>query len=277
LNPHPLDQRIRFDEGPHEYFVDDEKYDLSVTGLWRCHFSASEDEFNGPMICRRHMAMWEVNEESNYFKLMQYLRLVKKIDTRTPHGKAQMVEEICNFWTATGEAAAEDGTYMHRLLQRYFNRHEIGEELEDKCVQQCLEFFRQNPWLTPFRTEWAIFDADSRVAGQIDLLCRDERNGKFIMIDYKRTKALKMKNRKLKGTGPCAVLDDTNFSHYAVQQNAYKYILQKNYGIIIDQMLLLQAHPTIASFNAVEVPALDDVIEEIFRLRRVEVAEASAL
>ena len=47
--------RVRFEEGPHEYYVDGQKYDVSVTALWRKFFSSSEDEFYGRMIARRHV------------------------------------------------------------------------------------------------------------------------------------------------------------------------------------------------------------------------------
>ena len=140
-------------------------------------------------------------------------------------------------------------------MEKWANGFDIEAEgcnVDDTAVQQCLAFFAARKGLKPYRTEWRIFDEDIDLAGSIDLLCVDEGDAdkstttkskkppaspRFVMVDYKRTKALETKGRG-KGVGPCAALSDTNTNHYYVQQNLYRHILERKYGIIVDEMVM---------------------------------------
>ena len=70
---------------------------------------------------------------------------------------------------------------------------------------------------------------------------------------------------------PCiAHLPDTNFWHYSLQLNTYKYMLEKNYGKKVTDMYLVCLHPNNynQSYIRLKVPELPQEIEDLMQLRR---------
>ena len=63
-------------------------------------------------------------------------------------------------------------------------------------------------------------------------------------------------------------LPDTNFWHYALQLNIYKYILEKNYNKHIGKMVLVCLHPNNLnnSYQLFEVPNLQNEICSLFNI-----------
>ena len=63
-------------------------------------------------------------------------------------------------------------------------------------------------------------------------------NGHLVLFDWKRSKSLaeKYSNRWQKMREPLSHLDDCAGVHYRLQLNAYKYILEKYYGVCVDDM-----------------------------------------
>lgn len=61
-------------------------------------------------------------------------------------------------------------------------------------------------------------------------------------------------------------IPDTNFWHYAMQLNIYKYILERNYNIRIDELCLVKLHPNNVSNNyeLIDIPDLQKEVELIF-------------
>ena len=95
-----------------------------------------------------------------------------------------------------------------------------------------------------YRTEWAVYDENLKLAGTIDM-CAINANGSLSLYDWKRTKAIKKINyyKKYSTLETLHYLDDTNFNHYALQLNLYKYILEKNYNFKVSSMYLVCLHP----------------------------------
>ena len=52
-------------------------------------------------------------------------------------------------------------------------------------------------------------------------------------------------------------LTDTSYVHYCLQQNLYRYILQKNYGIKVSRMNLVVLHPDMPAYKVVPVPPME--------------------
>jgi len=59
---------------------------------------------------------------------------------------------------------------------------------------------------------------------------------------------------------------DTNFWHYAMQLNIYKYILERKYNIHIDELCLVKLHPNNVSNNyeLIDIPDLQDEVKLLF-------------
>ena len=93
--------------------------------------------------------------------------------------------------------------------------------------------------LTPYRTEMMVWDKELRLAGSIDMIFENP-DGTLQVYDWKRCKNIKKDNRWQSSTTECiSHLPDTNFWHYSLQLNTYKYMLEKNYGKKVTDMYLV--------------------------------------
>lgn len=177
-------------------------------------------------------------------------------------------------WECKGAEASQAGTFMHKQIEDYLN----GKQLPDlKCdisytgrflsINKAVDIsrewnhfkaFERNVPFSPFRTEWRVFDVESRMAGTLDLVCSCD-DGTYEIYDWKRSNKIDPteRNRWANGVNGLDHLTDTSYMHYCLQQNLYRYILQKNYGIRISRMNLVVLHPELPTYRVVPVPPMD--------------------
>ncbi len=195
-------------------------------------------------------------------------------------------EEVKEMWRLKGEAAAALGTQMHADIEQFYlaaAERETGEEnvsggdvMPDGISggRQPVDFpvssdsafalfkrFAEQYDLCPFRTEWAIYDEASGVAGTLDML--SYRDGVYTLYDWKRSNKIlfcgkpdKENRWGKRAFAPIAHIHDTTYWHYALQQSIYRYILEKNYGITVASSNLVVLHPDYNKHYVVEVPYL---------------------
>ena len=245
--------------GPGEGEVSDpeqfHKISKSVTGVWAEVFKANK--FDATKTLDQYFDNWKCNDKNKYYQLIRYLQLIHKMNDE------QIKNEISTMWTENGTCAAGQGTVMHLQFELYHNGDECDQTIPE--FPQFLKFFKADyPHYEAYRTEWSIFDRDVWVAGQIDLVVKDTNTGELVMIDYKRCKDPLDENTNCwgrYGAPPFSQVPDTPWGHYAIQQNIYKWILRKNYGITLSKMFLLQLYCT-KDYSVVAMPDLQDVVEE---------------
>lgn len=138
--------------------------------------------------------------------------------------------------------------------------------------QQLEQWMNANPSLSPFRSEWSIFDEDCKVAGQVDSLWFDEDfDSQVIMADWKRAreilsssptlqrkqsfgaKALKCSQFVPDCPNPCVDMYDCAYNHYLVQQHLYSDFLMRKYNVNVKKMFLVQCHPNLDDYNEAEL------------------------
>ena len=157
---------------------------------------------------------------------------------------------------------------MHRQIELYLNSEESDDTLpEMKQMQQFLQDFAVPGMLTPFRTEWSIFDERCMVAGQIDCIFKHKEKSEFHMVDWKRcAKPLEpdagARFNKY-GLPPCDFLVDNEWSHYAMQQNIYAAILADRYGMELKSIHLLQLHEKQSHYKLIPIPFFKEVACEM--------------
>ena len=195
------------------------------------------------------------------------------------------VEETLVKWERIGCMASEVGTFVHEQTENWFR----GGTFETVCPftfrgktekisverekQQFLCFVRDYN-IRPYRQEWPVFDLEMNVAGTIDMICR-EADGTFTIYDWKRSK--KVVNAygqpiteafggktDIRGLN----LPDTSYYHYCLQQNLYRYMLQKNYGITVRALNLVVLCPDYPTYFVAKVPLMDSVIRQIVAICR---------
>jgi hypothetical protein len=79
-------------------------------------------------------------------------------------------------------------------------------------------------------TELLVYSLELRMAGQVDLLMRNEDSTEYHILDYKFIKEpLERKSYynllRYKMMSPFSRLMDTNYSHYSIQLEIYRYLM----------------------------------------------------
>lgn len=220
-NGHERDSKITFQEIGHLYTIEGlNKTPISVTTLIHKNFPQfNDEEVIDKMMKSRN---WE---NSKYY------------------GKTK--EEIKKEWKESGERASRLGTMMHNDIERFFNGEEVlnPETKEFSHFKLFWEEFRKaNPGFVPCRAEWMVYDEDVGIAGSIDFVLENEK-GEIIIVDWKRSKEIKKENRYEKGYGLFSHMDNCNYSHYSIQLNIYRHILENKYGKKVVGLYLAIFHP----------------------------------
>ena len=185
--------------------------------------------------------------------------------------------EVIEMWDAKGVESRNVGTFLHEQIENQLKGKRVlfdypfeydGEIVNyKKTVSIKKEFdyfldFMRDSGVKPFRSEWRIFDERNKIAGTIDLICRN--GSQFDIYDWKRsTKASPNEIVWQHGMNGLEHVPDISFYKYALQQNLYKYILENNYGVKINKMYLVVLHPEYGRYVKYEVPRIDKEISII--------------
>lgn len=244
-HPHERDARIQFDEVPHIYYVDGKKMDISVTRWVHSHFP----HFDADKVIEKMMKSKKWSQ-SPYFG-------------KTP-------EEIKKIWNDRGKQASEAGTKLHFDIECFYNK--VPFQNDSVEYKQFEEFHKEvGDNMTPYRTEWTVFDEDINISGSIDMVF-ETSDGNLLIYDWKRSKGIKKENRWESATTKCVDhLPSSNFWQYSLQLNTYKRILERKYGKTVSALFLVIFHPNQDSYNRIKVPILNQEMDDLIELRLQEI------
>ena len=197
--------------------------------------------------------------------------------------KGTPVEESLDKWAKSGRMASEVGTFVHLQTENYFQRGffetecrlQFGSDTEVISVEQeklhFLHFIRDYQ-IEPYRQEWPVYDKELNIAGTIDLICQND-DGEYTIYDWKRS------SKVVNAQGQPIVeafrgrmsyngisLPDTSFYHYCIQQNLYRYMLERHYGIKVKSMNLVVLCPDYPTYYVVPIPKMDQIIQQIITI-----------
>jgi len=245
VNSHPRDERIRFVDETHTYYIDGSCAGyISSTTLVHTLF----EKFDADKVIKKMRA------SRNWYK--------------SPY-KGMTNDDIKNKWEINRDSAATAGTEMHLQLENYYNK--IEHEKDTKEFKMFENYVKDHSDLIPYRTEWVIFDQDSKVSGSIDMVySRKNKDGEteYIIADWKRSKEIKKGNVYQSGTDEYTYkLEDCNYIHYSIQLAIYKYILERNYGIKISETFIVVLHPNQDKYLKIYTENMDHVVKNIMRRR----------
>ncbi len=158
-NPHPRDNRIKFQAEGHIYTIDSARGYTSVTTWGGSHFP----KFDADAVIEKMM------NGKNWAKSEYY--------GMTPAA-------IKNQWSTNGAISSTLGTKLHDDIERTIN----GDAIMNTSVEYDYFLKYRDEKLTankPFRTEWTIFDDAHKLAGSIGGLtssCPMTPGGKESMV-----------------------------------------------------------------------------------------------
>jgi ATP-dependent exoDNAse (exonuclease V) beta subunit len=238
-NPHPRDANIQFEEVAHKYTIADGGTYTSVTTFIKPLF----EEFDADRIIAGMMKSRKWSQ-SKYFGMEP--------------------EDIKAQWAASGSDAAAAGTLLHADIERFYN----GEAVDNTSVEYgYFRVFAASCALRPYRTEWTVYDEEVHVAGSIDMVF-ERPDGVLEIYDWKRTKAIEKANAwgKYGKHAAIAHLPDTNYWHYALQLNLYKFILEHKYDKQVAGLYLVRLHPDSPKYECVPVCDLQAEVRELLQV-----------
>lgn len=251
------DSRITFLEEPHLYLIDGQEIPglLSVTTFVHTFFPHFDPD-----------------------KVIKNMMNSKSWINSKYYGKT--IQEIKTEWDNIRNEAANAGTKMHFAIEQFYNSQidtsitlqQDRDVVNTREYNQFIKFQIDHKHLVPYKTEWRIFDTDLKIAGSIDMIFHDpETEGCIHIYDWKRSKEIKYQNRFQKATTPIEHLDDCNYNHYALQLNVYKYIIEKNYGLKVTELVIVVFHPNNETYHKISIPILTDEINKIMNYRILNV------
>lgn len=256
---HPRDDDIVFIEESHEYIVRGVRHKYTSVTTWN-HSLFSHFDADACALKITKSAKWRRDPTYKYYQLS--------------------IEQIKALWEENRDQAANAGTQMHLNIEQYYNQ--VPVQNDSKEYQFFLEFARDFAHLEPYRTEWCVYyEEPLYLAGSIDMVFRDRNTGEFLIYDWKRSKEIEYECAFEKKTGKIDCLKtmpDTNFWHYSLQLNTYRYILESKYDITIAGMFLVVLHPDNfpQTYDRVQVHDLRHLMPDIFLHRQAVVAAAAA-
>lgn len=103
------------------------------------------------------------------------------------------------------------------------------------------------------------------------MLFKDPTDSSAIHIyDWKRCKEITKTNGFGKtSTNPLIEeLPDTNYWHYCLQLNTYKYIIEKNYGYKVKDLYLVALHPDNENYKKIKVIDLQSQVSALVEERK---------
>ena len=247
LNPLIRDSRVAFLEESHSYFVDGKSVPTSVTVfLQRFHEKFDADEA--------------------IFKMRNGKRWPQRLREEFTHANGQpwTDDEIKAKWSHLGEEASGRGTLMHWHIEQHFNGQSIGLPLspEFQMFQSFEHEYLKPKGIRPLRTEIALFHCGLGIAGQADFIGVLPSGG-LVIIDWKRAKKIVADNPFQQMRQPMEHLPDCNLTHYQLQLNMYKYILESEYGMEVVELCLCVLHPNQACYKVIQVPPMNEEINAI--------------
>ena len=222
--PFPRDARVEFFEEDHRYMIDGNiKAPRSVTFL----VHQFEEPFDAD-IC-----IGKMRNGRNWQK--------KKKEYTNPDGTIMTDQQIKFAWEKNRIVSSNRGTLLHWHVEMFLNGAHIWGPFSTE-FGYFLDFYKNfmlSRGLEPIRTEFSIFHTGLACAGQIDFLARYIGTETYVIIDWKRTKEIKLSNRFQNLLPPMQHLDQTNLNTYSLQLNFYRYILQTEYGLRVDELYLV--------------------------------------
>jgi ATP-dependent exoDNAse (exonuclease V) beta subunit len=239
-HPFSFDDRVKFEEENHTYFVDGVRVGLSVTSLIK---SIQTEPFDGNAIIAKNLQMWRNNASSKYHELVTGL------------SDEEAVKAVKHLWTQ----ASLSGTRMHAVFEKLLNEEPI---LESETINfrhelsQLKKILQNHQQIEVLRTELRLFassnDGAPLVAGSIDVLLHDKDDSGLIVGDFKRTSKNLSSTAENYGKFLNNGLPDTDHFKYSLQLWIYAVIFESLTNLAVKQCMLFQVHPDLDEGRVIE-------------------------
>lgn len=251
-NKHELDDRIRFQEKGHKYWIDNDSTDVvSVTTYIKSFF----EEFDTDRVISGILKKYEYHNDPSY----KYYKMDPEV--------------IKYMWEKNRDESSGKGTDLHKNIEDFYNNlYPDDDSIE---FQYFLNFYKEhNDKYEIYRTEFLVFSEILKITGSIDALFQNIDNETFSIFDWKRSKEIKkVSYMDKKGKFPMDNILDCNYYHYSLQLNLYRILLERFYNIHITELFLVILHPDNSNYLKISVNIMEDDAELLLLFRIKELLE----
>lgn len=261
-NPFSDDDNIVFQEEEHHYICYNKYFEE-----W---FQKLDDE------CAMGIAMLSTSGvlDSMFYDKYEFIAkmILKRFEQQIKNDPThryfgcETVEDVKSRWGG----AAHLGTKMHEVFEIYLNLYEQQKDqhggdpvLTEKYmkelgsyheIQFLFTFMRKmkiySGEYSCFRTELKMYDPVLNISGTIDLVMKNNANGKYVIVDWKRSKHALEKPKPIKKIYDCGrflseweKLYNCSLNRYSLQLHIYCHILENVYGFEIEDLFLVVINP----------------------------------
>ncbi len=267
---HPVprfDDCIEFDEKRHVYSVNGLEYRHSATSFLMSFF----EEFPEQATIERIVESDRWHNDPSY----RYYRM-----------PADVIERR---WEKIRTDASRLGTETHAYIEHFYNDTPLPPGLDAGVLgEEYRQFHRFHEEhvkgkLKRFRTELRAFDAEFELAGSVDMLYKragaEEGDMRLVMYDWKRSKEIHEKAFKRDDVGrePAHTLPNCKKSHFLLQPNVYKFLIERGTDYRIDEMYVACFHPNHKDYLLIPVPNLQETVGAMCELRRRALVKRDAI
>lgn len=222
--------KVLFIEEDHKYFYET---DVRSNGVIK-PFEISKFKFRSPTGILSHFKEYFDSE-------MQAKKYVKK------HKLKITWQELMEQWAEKGRKASEEGTILHAYAESLWNGWDMPRPDKNKTAFVERMHMDISEKFILAKTELLVYSTTLRLAGQVDLLLRNEDRSAYAIMDYKFVKAPLDKksyyNFKTGGykmmKGPFRMLHDCNYNHYSIQMEIYRYLMGKTGDKVVSKTLIV--------------------------------------
>lgn len=146
------------------------------------------------------------------------------------------VEGLIKEW----KDAAQHGTDVHEEIEDWIKEEKIPSENKSKYGIRWLHAYKKQSNIEII-SEVILYSEEMKISGTVDILALNKYTGKYDIIDWKTSKRINKKsfNGKMGIKPPTKNIMDCNFSHYALQLSLYRYILERYYGLEIENQYIV--------------------------------------
>jgi hypothetical protein len=247
-NEHERDHRIVFRDRDHVYFVDGSTGGYtSVTTVIHGMFSNFDSLGVATEMIQKPDFM---SDSGGHYTKYQAMRHDTNDELVADH---VLVTRIVASWEDNRVLMARLGTQLHRDIELYYNDEPVENETKE-YREHFLAYAKKqyDAGLKPWRTEITVFGEKEKICGSVDMIYVDNED-RYYLRDWKRSKEISFNGFRKWGKGLLRHLPDCNYSHYCLQLNLYKYLIEKYYDIEIYDMGLVIFHPNNENFLEFEV------------------------
>ena len=244
--------RVTFVEQNHSYLIDgNPSGSPSVTKVLKQFKKEFDKHSAAERVAKRHrvstkqvLADWELN---NLYSTTLGSMLHKYIE---------------NFYA--NKKIAVDQSLVSSILKTE-QKIELLERLP-VLVQYFQQFYSDYSDLICARTELVVGDLDdTRICGMVDLLCYNCATDSYEIVDFKTNKNINTKAKyKTKLKAPFDLMPDCELTHYTIQLNAYKYIIEKYTSIKISGLKIVWLNVNNDTYKVFELGNIQQEITEVF-------------